>query len=411
MSSAVDRPSVDMSDVDCDDAVRTCEKEKIFIAKEVQRLKDDMADLDVGSHLAYWRQALDIFDNAERDLMVNLDQSADLKSMHKEVKAELGSLAADAASLKKKILAGEESAFNGERKTRLLNERYTEKQAVKDKVDKTLQNNQGQRKLIVDALRSVVSSLIKKLYDEKIKYCDLKFNMCSFLQEYHKMKKKYKDAEKMIKSLIETTPRNTNNTNGTVDITGNRTLKDLLTDIDSLAQQKLASIGVKPSMNTQDLIGEVVPHSKICNSTNLITASVHLPHSAQSPNLDIGSARAAQMTTPTKRRDIHKQSDVSLFKDRSLDVSRTSRMSAKSNLSKRYQQNEDDQDSEDSISEGEQLEEVRSINKYQESYYDRSQGRHKSGVSTPDRSLTKVRGISPIGTRREGNSCFLSPER
>ena len=399
------------SDFDCDGAVRTCEKEKFFIAKEVQRLKEEMAEVKCTSTIN-WREALGVFGNAEKDLLRNLDQSSDLKSMHMDLKKELHHLANEAGILKRKIMVGDESAYNGERKTRMLNEKYTEKQSVINKVDSTLRSNLEQQELIIDALRGVVSSLVKKLYDEKIKYCDLKFNMCSFLQEYHKMKQKYKDAEKMIKSMTDMSPRMTTNTNNTVDITGNRTLKDLLTDIDTLAHQKLSSIGLKPLMNTQEIVPEQVPDSKIFNSAILPSNGLSLPRGVQSPDLTEGGIRIGQMTTPTKKMHPNKQSDVSIFKDRSLDISRTSRISGKSNLSKRYQQKEDDDDESDKgLSEEEQLEEVRSINKYQESYYDRSQCRQKSGVSSPDRSLTKVRGISPIGTRKEGNSCFLSPER
>lgn len=381
---------------DYDGAVRTCEKEKFAIAKEVQILKEEMAFLSEVMPLQ-WRESLEVFNNAEKDLLVNLEQSADLKSMYSELQKDLAALGTQAALLKKSILAGTESRLSGERKTVQLNEAYTEKQKVISKVEATLKTNQNQRTLILGAVKNVIISLMKKLYSEKIKYCDLKFNMCSFLQEYHKLKKKHHETEAALKMLSETTPRNTNNT---VDTAG-RTLKDLLTDIDSLAQKKLSSLGLKPSIGF-DLAKEQPKSNLLSNSTPPVNSL--LPQGSQSPG---PTATNNGMKTPTKKTGKEDNCQMSIFKDRSLDVSRTSRLSAKSNVSKRYQQNDDDEDDESSISEDEQMPETRSINKY--SYYDKSRRQHKSTISTPDRSLT--RGISPIGEKKDGNSYFLSPER
>ena len=381
------------SDIDYDEAVKRCEMEKVIIAKEVQRLKEEMVEYksDANSELR-WKESLTVFDTAEKDVLTNLDHSSDLKVMKADVEKEITALAQKAQTLKRQILNGEESSTSGERKTRQLNEAYTEKQAVIQKIDAALGSNHNQRGLIFEALKGVVKILISKLYNEKIKYCDLKFNMCSFLQEYHKLKKKYKETEKLLKNL-------TDSLHDKQAQESSRTLKELLNDIDSLAQKKLSSFGIRQHVGGENL-QTPTPTKTFAHIESKGSYSPQLSHHPLVP-------RSINATTPTKARPEEggkTKEASSVYKDRSLDISRNSHLSMKSNISKRYEAVEDDDDSgEDSV---EQIGEARSTNKYLE----RSQHQFKS-VSTPDKSLTRVRGISPIGTQKEGNSCFLSPDR
>jgi hypothetical protein len=404
------------SDADFDGTVKRCEKEKLCIAKEVQKLKEEMVEFRNETLTSLpWKDSLTIFDNAEKDLVTNLEESSQLKSMRGELQRELAELAQQASVLKRLVLSGEETSAIGERKTRALNETYTEKQEVVHKIDSTLKANVGQRSLILGALRNVAKTLMARLYEEKLKYCDLKFNMCSFLQEYHKLKKKYKDAEKTLKLITESPSGGLPSPTNIPSIS--RTLEERLNDLDNLAQKKLTSFGIKANIAE----GKEATQGSAPGQPSRVSGVAMpptLPTGAQSPPPpESESSRPfhGNNTTPPKPRagkdHANKQSTMSIFKDRSLDISRNSHLSVKSNVSKRYEANDEDEDSREDGSEEEQMGDARSTNKYPGSYLERSNNQFRSMISTPDKSITKVRGISPIGPQREGNSYFLSPER
>ena len=410
------------AEADCDGTFKMCEKEKKCIAKEVQKLRDEMAELRAEAMSGIsWRDSLSVFDNAEKDLLGNLDQATQLKTMKGELQKELTDLAQQATQLKRLVLAKEESSFGGERKTRQLNDVYIEKQDVVQKIDSTIKANLGQRNLILGALRNVAKTLMSRLYEEKLRYYDLKFSMCSFLQEYHKLKKKYKDAEKTIRILTDQS-KTIQTPSTTLEVLNTRSLNDILHDIDTLAQNKLSSIGIRSNLilgkdKGTHMVegGQINPTLRV--SGNLLTVGdFQVPPAGQSPpplNPENGRTYHLNTTTPPKPRGEEKQGHkpwMSIFKDRSLDISRNSHISAKSNLSRRYEAN-DEGDTPEEGSEEEHISQPRSINKYPGSYLERSNNQFRSMASTPDKSLTKVRGISPIGQHRDGNSYFISPER
>ena len=409
-------------DSDCDGAVKRCEREKVTIAKEVQRLKEEMLEHRLEDLEGIdWRDSLQVFNNAEKDLLSNINQSAELKAMRAEVQRELNLLSQQASQLKKQILSGEESEASRSTKTRQLSDQYAEKKEVEQKIEGALRGHSNQRGLILDALKNVCKSLVRKLYEKKINYCDLKFNMCSFLQEYHKLKKRNQETETRLRQLIDSSTCATpTSKGGHLDIGANRSLKDLLNDIDSLAQKKLSAFGVKSVHDTP-----TDSHKKhgleSANTTPLIlqsTSNLSNPAGSQSPPPAF-SAKPLGLRlpnngqhTPTKPRDSDTGKGMGIFKDRSLDISRNSHLSMKS-VSKRYEANDDD-DEQSSSSREDPLEEdnnIRGRHKFVGSYLDRSQGIGKSGISTPDKSLNRVRGISPIGQQKEGNSYFISPDR
>jgi hypothetical protein len=222
--------------------------------------------------------------------------------------------------------------------------------------------------------------------NNQLKYCDLKFNMCTFLQEYHKLKTKQNESDEVVRSLREALKQTGGAISPSDNVPINRSLKDLLQDIDHLAEQKLNMIGLKSKLS------EISSNEKKQNGGLILTPSKHKDR-AVSGGRDPGNG--------------------TIFKDRSVDASRNSHMSARSNISKRYENN-DDSDGD------EQSEEMNDRNNCTPKYnsFCRNSNNQKStnSISTPDKSLIKVRGISPIGPNKQensfgNNSCFLSPEK
>jgi hypothetical protein len=220
----------------------------------------------------------------------------------------------------------------------------------------------------------------------QLKYCDLKFNMCTFLQEYHKLKMKQNESDEMIRSLRDALKQNGTGIIPSDNPPINRSLKDLLHDIDHLAEQKLNMIGLKSKL------GDTSPNDKREAAGLVLTPSKHKDRAASG---------------------VREAGNVTIFKDRSVDASRNSHMSARSNISKRYENN-DDSDGD------EQSEDMNDRNNCTPKYnsFCRNSNNQKStnSISTPDKSVIKVRGISPIGASKQensfgNNSCFLSPEK
>lgn len=486
-------------DAEFDAVLTKCEKEKETLVSEHSKLREERKAFG-GDSLANfnWKESVSVFDKASRDLSSNLDQYVELKTMRVGLEKELSELTQKLSNLRKSAVAGRESGLLTERKAKELNEMYSEKQDVLYRLDSTLKSTQEQRQLILEALKNIMKSLVVNLYDEKVKYSDLKFNMCSFLQEYYRLKKKHKETERLLKVMTEassstrtlnsspTTPASTglqlgfryfdqlSNPNGTITLAGSqhlgpnpvtgtsRSLSEVLNDVDNLAQEKLASMGLKgkngpldagsltamlpmPMMNRMAQQGSSSARNITKPVPNLLAgmkgmssarddfSNLHQPNILLQSSGRIHGQMNYQQNTPTKsakgdlaqgpRQQGLQNNQVqasgtgvqgrgtSVFKDRSLNISRTSRMSVKSNVSKRYEAQDDEEEEGASRDEESDEENVRarSTNKYQGSYLERSNNQYKSMISTPDKSLGKVRGISPIGATKD--SYFLSPER
>ena len=59
---------------DCEGAVKRCEREKVAIAKEVQKLKEEMAKQRMEPLEGLdWRDSLQVFENADKDLLSNIN--------------------------------------------------------------------------------------------------------------------------------------------------------------------------------------------------------------------------------------------------------------------------------------------------------------------------------------------------
>jgi hypothetical protein len=158
-----------VEELTADGTIQRCEKEKNYISKEIMKLKEEASELRVDPGLGKkWRESLEIFEKAETDLLTNLENSAELRSMRGEIQRDLTVLGQQASQLKRVILKGEEDISQFEQQTKKLNENYLEKQEVQRKIDYTLKENSSQRTLITGALRNVILALMGKLYEEKV---------------------------------------------------------------------------------------------------------------------------------------------------------------------------------------------------------------------------------------------------